>query len=299
MGIKVLSLFDGMSCGRLALDKLGVKVDKYYASEIDKYAIKVSSANYPDIIQVGDVCNIKGEDYKGIDLLLAGSPCQGFSSNGLRTAFDHDKSKLFYEFLRILEECNPKYFLLENVKMTNENIKIISLCLGVKPIQIDSSLVTAQNRVRYYWTNIPNIKELVDKGIKFSDITEEDLDKNDVRTVRIIRTKEAKEIRKMYKKLHNKDHTPRRGKNLKALVERTDGKMNCLVTHFEDSHKVKIINKKTKEISYRYPTPTECERLQTVPDGYTSHVSDTQRIKMLGNGWTIDVIANILNGMFI
>ena len=171
--MNILSLFDGMSCGRLALDRLGIKVDKYYASEIDKYAIQVASANYPDTIQIGDVCDVKGEDYPNIDLILAGSPCQGFSFAGKQLAFDDPRSALFFEFVRVLKEVNPKYFLLENVKMKKEFLDIISDQVGVEPILINSSLLSAQNRQRYYWTNIPGVEQPEDRGLVLKDILED------------------------------------------------------------------------------------------------------------------------------
>jgi DNA-cytosine methyltransferase len=170
--MNVLSLFDGMSCGRIALDKLGIKVDKYFASEIDKYAIKVSEANYPDIVRLGDVRDVRGEDLPKIDLMIAGSPCQGFSFAGKQLAFDDPRSALFFEFTRLLDECKPKYFLLENVRMKKEHLQVITDLLGVEPILINSSLVSAQNRKRYYWTNIPGVEQPMDKGIVLKDILE-------------------------------------------------------------------------------------------------------------------------------
>jgi len=183
--MKVLSLFDGMSCGRIALDQLGIPVEKYYASEIDKYAIQVSQANYPDIEQVGDICNLDPKDYKDINLILAGSPCQGFSFAGKQLAFDDPRSALFFEFIRLLKEIKPKYFLLENVRMKKEFLQVISeqvsecypeIPFGIEPIFINSSLLSAQSRQRYYWTNIPGIKQPEDKGIVLRDILEDNFD---------------------------------------------------------------------------------------------------------------------------
>jgi len=183
--MNVLSLFDGMSCGRIALDQLGIPVEKYYASEIDKYAIQVSQANYPDIEQVGDICNLDPKDYKDIDLMLAGSPCQGFSFAGKQLAFDDPRSALFFEFIRLLKEIKPKYFLLENVRMKKEFLQVISqqvsecypeISFGIEPIFINSSLLSAQSRQRYYWTNIPGIKQPEDKGIVLRDILEDNFD---------------------------------------------------------------------------------------------------------------------------
>ena len=170
--MNVLSLFDGMSCGRLALDRLGIKVDKYYAAEIDKYAIQVSEDNYPDTVRLGDVCGVKAENLPKIDLILAGSPCQGFSFAGKQLAFDDPRSVLFFEFVRILKECRPKYFLLENVRMKKEFLDVISQQVGVEPILINSALLSAQNRQRYYWTNIPGVEQPEQQGIVLRDILE-------------------------------------------------------------------------------------------------------------------------------
>lgn len=156
-GINVLSLFDGISCGQVALERAGIKVNNYFASEIDKHAIKVTQSNYPNTIQIGDVTKVKGADLPKIDLLIGGSPCQGFSFAGKQLNFNDIRSKLFFEFVRLLEETKPKYFLLENVKMKKEYQNIITEYLEVEPITINSNLLSAQNRTRYYWTNIPNI----------------------------------------------------------------------------------------------------------------------------------------------
>ena len=183
--MKVLSLFDGMACGRIALDQLGIPVEKYYASEIDKYAMQVSQANYPNIIQVGDVCDLDPKDYMDVDLIQAGSPCQGFSMAGKQLAFNDPRSALFFEFIRLLKAIKPRYFLLENVRMKREFLQVISqqvsecypeMPFGIEPIFINSSLVSAQSRQRYYWTNIPNIKQPTDRGIVLKDILEDDFD---------------------------------------------------------------------------------------------------------------------------
>jgi DNA-cytosine methyltransferase len=188
--MKVLSLFDGMSCGRIALDQLGIPVEKYYASEIDKYAIQVSQANYPDIEQVGDICDLDPKDYQDVDLMLAGSPCQGFSFAGKQLAFDDPRSALFFEFIRLLKAIKPKYFLLENVRMKKEFLQVISeqvsecypeIPFGIEPIFINSSLLSAQSRQRYYWTNIPNIKQPEDRGIVLRDILETETDEQPVK----------------------------------------------------------------------------------------------------------------------
>ena len=181
--MKVLSLFDGMACGRIALEQLGIPIEKYYASEVDKYAIQVAQANFPDIIQVGDVCDLDPKNYMDVDLIQAGSPCQGFSMAGKQLAFDDPRSALFFEFIRLLKAIKPKYFLLENVKMKKEFLQVISeqvsacypeIIFGIEPIFINSSLVSAQSRQRYYWTNIPGIQQPEDRGIVLKDILEND-----------------------------------------------------------------------------------------------------------------------------
>jgi len=171
--MNVLSLFDGMSCGMIALDRLGIKVDNYYASEIDKYAIQVSQANYPDIIQVGDITKLDLSTLPKIDLVMGGSPCQGFSFAGKQLAFDDPRSALFFEFVKCVDTLKPKYFLLENVRMKKEYLDIISEYMGVEPIFINSSLVSAQSRQRYYWTNIPGIEQPEERGIVLRDILED------------------------------------------------------------------------------------------------------------------------------
>jgi DNA-cytosine methyltransferase len=492
--MNVLSLFDGMSCGMIALDRLGIKVDNYYASEIDKYAIQVSQANYPDIIQVGDITKLDLSTLPKIDLVMGGSPCQGFSFAGKQLAFDDPRSALFFEFHKAISYLQPKYFLLENVRMKKEYLDIISEYMGVEPIFINSSLVSAQSRQRYYWTNIPGIEQPKERGIVLRDILEDqvgsehyvgdNMQKNykggnqlnpnyksqantihnsdkksgticagthgyangyvgdkhkpvkqternarhlkqlddkslcmtatmykgagnngmtlvpqrldkmttkngkaycvtanydaarpknsmdrkqrtmipledgqelpsgteyiydetnkshkpqhigtavdvnghdvlkrvyspdgksptvntcqggnrepkvvvDVRAMTEVRTPEANKIRQEHRKKTGKDWSPR---NMRHLVERKDEKMNTLTTALTKQHILQITKDKDQEVYWRKLTPLECERLQTVPDNYTNHVSNTQRYKMLGNGWTIEVIAHILKNMEI
>ena len=181
MAIKVLSLFDGMSCGQIALDQLGIEVDTYYASEIDKYAIEITQKNFPETIQVGDITKLDPKDFADVDLIMGGSPCQGFSFAGKQLAFDDPRSALFFEFIRMLKALKPKYFLLENVRMKKEFLDIISqqvsecypeITFGIQPILINSSSVSAQSRQRYYWTNISNIKQPEERGIVLRDILE-------------------------------------------------------------------------------------------------------------------------------
>ena len=464
--INVLSLFDGMSCGQQALERVGIKVDKYFASEIDKHAIKVTMANYPNTIQLGSVVDVNGYDLPKIDLLIGGSPCQSFSFAGKRKGMStkceteiltlehylqlksegyefEGQSYLFWEYMRLLNECKPKYFLLENVEMGEKWERVLSKAIGINGIHINSALVSAQNRKRIYWTNIGHepgglfgdlvckIEQPKDRGVLLKDILESNVDekyylsergingfmqkqgsfsglfktineetpksgcivakegagvitanyikidkagniksnqdkascftaggnsggnhsdmdlivhntmprsstsgkggtghlsRNDGKTycldtgntnaVEIVGlteviTQEAKQIRK---------ETGTNPKRAKELVERTDGKIGALLTSQTADNLVSIMLGRSKEWGapesesgkhytltknephgikqnscIRRLTPLECERLQTVADNYTNHVSDSQRYKMLGNGWTVDVIAHIFN----
>jgi DNA (cytosine-5)-methyltransferase 3A len=452
LGLRVLSLFDGMSCGQLALQRLGIEVSTYYASEIDKYAIEVCQANFPETIQVGDVCNLEGKDFKNIDIIFAGSPCQGFSRAGKGLAFDDPRSALFFEFIRLLKEIKPKYFLLENVRMKQEFQDIIteqvSACYPdfeggdlfgsqIKPILINSALLSAQNRERLYWTNIPGVEQPEDKGIVLKDILEENPEEkyklSDAKVDRVLNSPRGKgffyneESEKIgtliagyhkeptdasyietkpkqvgiasdinghdiLKRVYSPDgksptlnsmgggnrepkvvsgawraRSKKDGKRVawketkpqQMLELRKDQKSNSIGLVQKDSVVVKDLieeerivvdkekrqlliaeatkkgytviedgdcfdisypNSKTRRgrnmkykcnalttvnqnymrfenLSWRKLTPLECERLQTVPDNYTNHVSNTRRYTMLGNGWTIDVIAHILNNM--
>lgn len=279
--INVLSLFDGMSCGQIALNRAGISYGKYYASEIDKHAIKVTQHNYPNTIQIGDVTQVKGEDLPKIDLLIGGSPCQGFSFAGKQLNFEDPRSKLFFEFVRLLEETKPKYFLLENVKMKKEHEQVITEYLGVEPILINSKLASAQSRERLYWTNIP-ITTLNDKNIVIADV------------VGIETDNKSNEI------IVTKNIYPKKGQN--GNVYAINGKCKTLSAGvgitgngIGSSNAPKI--EWNNEQGWRRLTATECERLQTVPDNYSNCVSDTQRYKMLGNGWTVDVIAHIFGGL--
>ena len=272
----VLSLFDGMSCGQLALDTLGIKVNNYFASEIDSYAMQIAKKNYPNSKHIGSVLDVRGSDLPRIDLLIGGSPCQSFSNAGDGSGLD-GKSKLFWEFVRVLKETKPTYFLLENVKMKKEWEKIITDTLGVEPISINSRLLTAQNRPRLYWTNIPNVIQPIDRGIVLKDILVDQVDEKFYLS--------DKAIDYMSRLRNGK---PRWEYHTNPL----DGKSACLTANMYKGVPYGVI----KELKRRL-TPVECERLQTVPDNYTEGVSNTQRYKMLGNGWTIDVIAHILNEM--
>ena len=411
-GINVLSLFDGMSCGQIALNKLGIKYDKYFACEIDKYAMQVTQHNFPDTIQLGDVQFVTKETFgtHKIDLVIGGSPCQGFSFAGKQLNFEDPRSALFFEFVRLVKELKPKYFLLENVKMKKEYQNVITQYMGVEPIEINSALVSAQNRRRLYWTNIPNIEQPEDKGIVLKDIIESgyvddrmvDKGKSYCLTARYsgavwwnsIERKQRTMIslEQVDNKLRHKEATKKgyaeagegEGLDLTFPESKTrrgramKDKSNCLtaaghemgvvidpakVGKFEEEDKelrpativgrrlnergvredynkdvpitqclqVKHNSDKSgtlttvdkdnvlsenepgrypdayndKKLSWRKLTPLECERLQTVPDGYSlvlddngkQLVSDSQRYKMLGNGWTIDVITHIMKNM--
>lgn len=278
--INVLSLFDGMSCGHVSLDRSGIKVDNYFASEIDKYAIKVTQYNYPNTIQLGDVTKIKGSDLPEIFLLIGGSPCQGFSFSGKQLNFNDERSKLFFEFSRLLKEIKPQYFLLENVKMKKEYQDVISQHLGVEPIEIDSRLVSAQKRRRLYWTNIPNVIQPKDKKILLKDIL---LSRND----KLLKLKIPSEARMRYvkKKVLN-------GWMQKEWNTIDTEKAECITAEAYRNLRQYVYK---DEYGFRLLSCIELERLQTLPDNYTEIVSDTQRIKMLGNGWTVDVISHIFS----
>lgn len=356
--MNVLSCFDGMSCGRIALDRAGVEVDNYFASEIDKYAIQIAAKNYPDTKHIGSVVDVKASDLPRIDLLIGGSPCQGFSFAGKQLNFEDERSKLFFEFARLLKECKPKYFLLENVKMKKEYQDIISSYLRVEPILINSSLVSAQNRKRLYWTNIP-IKEIdtKNKDLVIADVLE--LEVKNKRQNKIIMTKADFKVKvrknyidkkelclflREYKKISNKiiaetlnipitkvEHWFRLDnsfsipdaeiwEDLKRVLNITDNKFDKAITEFEIKNNSYDMAKRIYHIDGKYPTlttltgrgqrktitdgndlfyikPIHCERLQTLPDNYTFGVSDSQRYKMIGNGWTISVISHIFKGL--
>ncbi len=435
MGINVLSLFDGMSCGQIALNRAGFKVSKYYASEIDKYAIAVTQANYPDTIQLGSVVDIDCSKLEHIDLLAGGSPCQSFSFAGKRKGMStkceteiltlehylelkHEgyefegQSYLFWEYMRVLKEVKPKYFLLENVMMGEKWERVLSKAIGVNPIEINSALVSAQSRKRLYWTNIgmePRglfgdlesvIKQPKDRGILLRDVLETEVEEKYYLSGKLVNTlfntrsgseqqfKEAQpanvdgkgvSLTARYYKMGRQDNyiVASRGRNPEnpsdrttgasleqRLEPRTDGKTNTLTSVQKDnmvmqlnpskesggqpyqqnrvyspdsispalsaqlssgSHLIALNERQQKnykdgdekantllstswkgsqangmtlastEHRIRRLTPVECEKLQTCPVGYTSMVSDTQRYRMLGNGWTVDVVAYIFS----
>lgn len=447
--MNVLSLFDGMSCGRIALDRLGIEVDTYYASEIDKYAIAVAKENYPDTIHVGDITQLDPKDFQDIDLVLAGSPCQGFSFAGKQLAFDDPRSALFFEFIRLLKAIKPKYFLLENVRMKQQYIDVITQQVSecypdhegndlfdskIEPILINSALLSAQSRQRLYWTNIPHVKQPEDLGIVLKDILEDEVEEHYLAGKNLLENYQGgNQLNPNYKSQANTIHdknkksgvicagthgyangyvetkpkqvgkvkdggqgnriysTDGKSSTLSAQSGGTAGNGNTLIetkpkqvgiasdinghdilkrvyspegksptlntmgggnrepkvavenrivvdperkrliiaeanekgyTIIEDGDcfDINYPNSKTrrgrkmkykcnaltpsaqeymhfKDLTWRKLTPLECERLQTVPDNYTASVSNTQRYKMLGNGWTVEVICHILKHM--
>ena len=389
--INVLSLFDGMSCGQIALDRLGVEVNKYYASEIDKYAIEIAKKNYPNTIHIGDVTKVDGTKLDKIDLMIGGSPCQGFSFSGKQLNFADPRSALYFEFVRLLKESKPKYFLLENVRMKKEYQEVITKDLGVEPIMINSSLLSAQNRVRLYWTNIPNITQPKDLGILLKDVLQYEAENEyaepyvklngkekgcvgyvgnkPAQATRIYSTNEKSQslmangggqggktglyqipvkVGTVNKGGQGDRIYSQEGKGISLTAQsggtagngnmlvqggafrgryqedgsikqeleiRPDDKTNTLTTVQKDNvvirkksktvrtggrgsydrHEWDSVGNKGSELFYRKLTCVECERLMTVPDNYTEGVSNTQRYKMLGNGWSVDVIKHIFS----
>ena len=297
--MNVLSLFDGIACGRIALERAGIKVDNYFASEIKKSAIRCAHENYPDIILIGDVRNIRydngilytecGDFSVGrIDLLIGGSPCQDFSFAAARWHKEYngkyglngDKSSLFYEFLRIKEEIKPKYFLLENVKMKKDSERELSKYLGVDAININSNLLSFQNRPRLYWSNIPNIKLPTDKNINFQDYKDTD----------IIRCEESKVNRTPSReRMWNNGRGRETHKNCTNITNAT--KIGCLTRKQDRCPNSGLIEYKD---FCRYLTRRELELAQTLPPGYCDCLSYCQVQDVTGDGWTVDVISHIL-----
>ena len=276
--MNVLSLFDGISCGHIALLKAGCSVDSYFASEIDQNAIKVTQNNFPETKQLGDVQRVHAADLPKIDLLIGGSPCQGFSNAGKRKNFDDPRSRLFWEYVRILEEIQPKYFLLENVVMKQEWQDVISDAVGVKPIMINSALTSAAVRKRLYWTNIPDIEQPKDYGITFGDVREHGHPKDNM----YYSDKAMDWIRR---------HEARTGKKLRIIGD--NDKMQMLEASMHKKYSSQRFFGIQDTYGLCYITPLECERCMNVPDGYTACVSNTARYKALGNGWEVNTIAHI------
>lgn len=276
----VLSLFDGISCGKVALDRAGIKVKKYYASEIDKFAMQVSEKNHPDIIQLGDVTSWRSWDidWKNVGLLIGGSPCQGFSFAGKQLNFNDDRSKLFFVYVDILnhiKSVNPDVkFLLENVKMKAEWQDVISGYLGVKPIRINSALVSAAKRDRLYWANF-DVEMPDDKGITFDDINQHSTDwLSDTYIDKVSKWKAQQDP------IAN------------TTFIGTNSKLPCLTARgYNQSHSGMILISDGNK--YRYLTNNEAELAMTLPVDYTAGITDRERARCLGNGWTVDVIAHI------
>jgi DNA-cytosine methyltransferase len=342
VGLRVLSLFDGMSCGQIALERQGIKVAEYYASEIDKNAIKVAKHNYSNTIHIGDVTKVFAKDLPKIDLLIGGSPCQGFSFAGKQLAFDDPRSVLFFEFVRLwneIKEINPNAkFLLENVRMKKEHEKVISDYLGLEPMFICSSLFTAQQRKRLYWSNINTIETMFgtkthfdlpkDKGLKLIDILENKQDGQNAVEIskqkrngnHILESSFNDKSNSLTTFEHNSmvgifpvsedfylnDDNIKKAKNYKGartfktgnsrgdmpFPNKLNWKSLCLTTTNGSSRTVNFVD---DGFGVRRLTPLEWERLQTVPENYTNCVAKSHRYKMLGNGWTVDVIAHILS----
>ncbi len=325
--MKVLSLFDGMSCGQIALNRNGVKIEKYYASEIDKHAIKEVKENFPKTQHIGDVKNVNPEEYKEINLIIGGSPCQNFSFAGKRNGMSSstneeilslDKylqlkkenfefnghSYLFWEYVRILkgvQKNNPNIkFLLENVVMTKKWEDVITNVLGVKPILINSSLLSAQQRKRLYWTNIENIKQPEDKKITLKDILED----FELKNPSAIRGRYINKATITGRRINQEGKREDYNKNIPIIQclevrDKNNDKSNCITTVQKDNVLTNLpigrhIDVYGRNLPYRNYTLKELCRLQTVPEDYFKISSDNQAKKMLGNGWTVDVIAHIL-----
>ena len=295
-GLNVLSLFDGMSCGRIALERAGIKVNQYFASEIKPHAIRCTQHNYPNTIQLGSVLDVKGSDLPQIDLLIGGSPCQDFSSaNKEKLGLQGEKSGLFYEYLRLLKECKPKYFLLENVAMDDYSYAAISEMLGTYPTNINSELVSGQLRQRSYWTNIgPESFDLFgnrysmipqprNKKIKFQDLLDNGY--TDRLKARCLLESESRNPGSTFSSLR------------RYMIQ---GFINVIFKDKETFEKYsKMTEAEMKENfidgDIRKLNQNEMERLQTVPNGYTSMLKRNEAACLLGDGWTVDVIAHILS----
>lgn len=300
--MRVLSLFDGICCGHLALERAGIKIDSYDAYEIEKSAIKATQANFPDVVHHGDVTKEDFTKYKGkIDLLIGGSPCTQLSMAGNGQGLKGAQSKLFYDYARALEEAQPKYFLLENVIMKKEWEDIITNILGVEPIEINSSLVSAQNRRRLYWTNIPNVILPKDKNITLEDILE-DIEFPNPAAIRGRRLNKATIVgRRLDENGHRQDYDKTIPITQCLEVRATNtNKSNCLTTVDKDNVLTPLPVGRYPDafknnLPFRYYTTKEMCRLQTVPDDFLNMIPDSVARKALGNGWTVDVIAHIFS----
>jgi len=294
--MNILSLFDGISCGQVALNRAEINYNNYFASEIDKHCIQVTSKNYPNTIQLGSIENWRSWNLPKIDLIMGGSPCQGFSSAGKQLNFEDERSKLFFIFIDILKYLKPKYFLLENVKMKKEWSNIITGYIGVQPILINSSLVSAQNRTRLYWTNIPGVTLPTDKNLLLKDILIDGFVDREKSFCIDASYYKGGTIDNYYKR-HRRQlvflNSIGTGFEMNRRIYLSHSKSPTLLSRGEQSSP-KIYLEKDK---YRNLTPVECERLQTLPDNYTECIPKTYRYKSIGNGWTVDIIAHILKNI--
>jgi DNA (cytosine-5)-methyltransferase 3A len=282
--LKVLSLFDGISCGMVALERAGIPVERYVAYEIEPNAIKISKKNYPQIEHCGDVTTADFTQYDGFDLLIGGSPCQSLSIVQSQTRQHLDgKSKLFFEFVRAKKQMQPKYFLFENVASMNEESKqAISKCLGCEPIFIDSADFSAQERPRYYWTNIPVLLNQTKSNAALADILETDVDEKYFYNYPLLNVDLSKQV---CATMDFKNH------DMHKRVFNPAFKVHTLTTCGGGNTQKKVyINGRARKL-----TPLEYERLQTLPDNYTAGVANSHRYNALGNGWTVDVIAHIFS----
>jgi len=267
--MNVLSLFDGISCGQLALQRAGIKVDKYFASEIKNHAIKCTQHHFPETVQLGDVCKVKAADLPKIDLLIGGSPCQNFSSFNQqdRRGLEGEKSRLFFEYLRLLKECRPRFFLLENVVVAKEHLEVINRLLRVEPITINSALVSGQSRRRMYWTNIPGVYEPDDRHITFQSILESGFTPKEKSTCLLVSVHPFRNKLKLYFNsfVAYTDHN--------MIFDDEETYLLCKDYFEKNFPDVKV----RAELPEEYPdyfeksrqlTTVEMERLQTLPDGY-------------------------------
>jgi DNA-cytosine methyltransferase len=308
--MKVLSLFDGMSCGQLALNKIGIKPREYYASEIDKNAIKVTQANFPDTIQLGDITKWKewNIDWKGFDLICAGFPCQAWSKAGGKLGTDDPRGALVFTLIEIynhIKTLNPNcVFLFENVKMKNEHLAFINDLFETEPHQFNSLAVSAQNRLRMYWTNIPNVMPPKDRNILISDITEPDsggkfLDQDKANRILQLASMDHKSRKKHHKEKlctgHVKITIPPGKYIYTSHLGQNGGIVRDKAATMTTANSMAVTEIKDGILGIRKLTPIECEKLQNVPKNYTNLVCDSARFHMLGNGWTVDMIAHILS----
>jgi site-specific DNA-cytosine methylase len=312
MDINVLSLFDGLSCGQIALDNLGIGVDKYFASEIETKAIEVTQKNYPNTVQLGDVKGVYGANLPQIDLLIGGSPCTNLSFLGNQKGlisedldgylqlkaeghdFGSSQSYLFWEYVRLLNETKPKYFLLENVKMKKEWQDVITKNLGVQPIEINSSLLTAHTRKRLYWTNIPGITQPEDKGIQLQSILDSGYTEKP-KSYCLTATYGNACVQNYFIKSERQHKFKEPIKRVKNTFYLNDGEVIEIVPKMGANWNRENLNRLKPYVEML--TPEECEKLQGVPVGYTGHVTKGHRYKMLGNGWTVPVIEHIFQNM--